>query len=79
MSDEHRDTGNKSNKSFDLRVVELSKASRENPLCKKLKEADNNSYVCLGHFDFLRISHLPGDEPLKRVEEDFKTRDNYYF
>lgn len=79
MSDEHRDTGNKSNKSFDLRVVELSKASRENPLCKKLKEADNNSYVCLGHFDFLRISHLPGDEPLKRVEEDFKTRDNYNY
>lgn len=79
MSDEHHGAGNKSNKSFDLRVVELSKASRKNRLCEKLKTADDNSYVCLGHFDFLRISHLPGEEPLKCVEEDFKKRDNYNY
>lgn len=70
---------NDDKKFFDLRVVELSKSSRDNRLCEKLKAADKNSYVCFGHFDFLRISPLSGKEPLKCVEEDFKDRDNYNY
>ena len=76
MSDEIHAAGEKF---FDLRVVELSKSSRSSRLCEKLKAADENSYVCLGHFDFLRISPLEGEDPLKCVEEDFKKRDNYNY
>ena len=66
-------------KSFDLRVVELSKSSRNSRLCEKLKSAGENSYMCLGHFDFMQIAPLRGEEPLKCIEEDFKKRDNYNY
>lgn len=61
----------------DLRVIELSKSSPASTLKEKLDEPDANSYVCLGHFDYIKVTPLSGSSQLEAIEKDFKERDNY--
>lgn len=76
MSDEIRSP---KEKAFDTRVVVLSKSSPESNVQKELKTLDKNSCVCLGHFDFMRIASLAGDDPLQSVEVDYSQRNNYSY
>lgn len=65
-------------KSLNLMVIELSKSSRGNSLKDKLETSDDG-YVCLGHFDYFRVSSPKGENPLQAIESDFKKRDNYNY
>ena len=66
------------NKSLHLMVIELSKSSQDASLKDKLESSDDG-YLCLGHFDYFRISPPNGEDPLQAIESDFKKRDNYNY
>lgn len=58
----------------DLRVVELVKASAKKPLKYQLS-AGKNPFICLGHFDCLRVRKLKVDgNTLKTIEADLQRK-----
>lgn len=76
MSDEFRPL---EKKTFDTRVIVLSKCSPDNDVQTELKKPEKNGYVCLGHFDFMRVTPLAGDDSLHSVERDYSERNNYSY
>ena len=62
---------------LDFRVIELSKSSSSLPLREKLNDSIQDSYICLGHFDYIRVSRLDAVNPLSSINTDYQARDNY--
>lgn len=60
-------------KKYDVRAIRMIKSTATNPLIEEIK--NSNTYICLGHFDVIRIDNLCNKNanenfPLKMIQDD---------
>lgn len=60
-----------SNFTYDVRVIRLIKTTNSNSLQNFFDSEKENGYICLGHFDIMKIDSLPNDkDPLEAIQFD---------